>query len=79
MKALLAALAVVALLAGLAIGWLLAARRSGALASDLAVANQRVADAELVRRARDEVERERNDAQQALSGARAEAVARVLR
>ena len=67
--------AVLALLAGLAVGWLIASRRAGSLASELAVANSRVADADLVRRARDEVERERNDAQQALSGVRAEAAA----
>ena len=64
--------AVLALAVGLLLGWLLAGRRAGTLASDLAVAQSRAADAELIRRARDEVERERNDAQQALSAARAQ-------
>jgi DNA recombination protein RmuC len=68
--------AIVAVLAGLAIGWLFASRRTAALGSELAVANTRVADAELVRQTRDAVERERNEAQQALSAARAEGVAR---
>jgi DNA recombination protein RmuC len=68
--------AFLALLAGLAIGWLLANGKAGALASDLAVANSRAADADLIRQTRDAVERERNEAQQALSAARAEAAAR---
>ncbi len=68
--------AVLALAAGLLVGWLVASRRSGALASDLAVARTRADDAELHRRARNEVERERNAAQQELAGLRAHAVAR---
>ena len=67
--------AVLALAAGLLIGWLVAGRRASALSSDLAVAQTRVADAELVRKARDEVERERNEAQQALAAARAQVAA----
>ena len=68
--------ATLAVAAGLLIGWLVASRRASALSSDLAVAQTRVADAELVRRARDEVERERNEAQQALAAARAGGLAR---
>ena len=64
--------ALLALVAGLAIGWLVAGRRASALASDLAVAQSRAADAELVRQARDAVERERNDAMQELAGLRAQ-------
>ncbi|WP_445193010.1 DNA recombination protein RmuC [Sphingomonas sp. Tas61C01] len=64
--------AVLALVAGLAIGWLIAGRRAAALASDLAVAQARAADAELVRQARDAVERERNDAMQELAALRAQ-------
>ncbi|MDB5695632.1 MAG: recombination protein RmuC [Sphingomonas bacterium] len=64
-----------ALLAGLLIGWLIASRRSGALASDLAVAQSRSADADLIRKARDEVERERNEAHQLVAGLRAETAA----
>ena len=60
--------AILALAAGLLIGWLLAARRSGRLAADLAVAQSKVADAELVARTRDAVERERNDAMRELAG-----------
>ncbi|SEM61502.1 DNA recombination protein RmuC [Sphingomonas gellani] len=65
--------AVLALAAGLLVGWLVAGRRQGALASELAVARTRAADAELVRQARDAVERERNDALQELAGLRAQA------
>ncbi|WP_375421363.1 DNA recombination protein RmuC [uncultured Sphingomonas sp.] len=64
--------ALLALVAGLAIGWLVAGRRASALASDLAVAQSRAADAELVRQARDAVERERNDAMQELAALRAQ-------
>ena len=68
--------AIVALAAGLLIGWLVAARRTATLASSLAVAETKVADADLVRQTRDAVERERNDAHQALAALRAEAAAR---
>ncbi len=68
--------ALLALIAGLAIGWLVAGRRTAALASDLAVANSRAADAEIVRQARDAVERERNDAMQDLAALRAQAAER---
>ena len=68
--------ALLALAAGLLVGWLIAARRTAALASDLAVATSRAADAELIRQTRDAVERERNEAHQALSALRAEAAVR---
>ncbi len=67
---------VLALLAGLAIGWLLAGRRAGSLASDLAVATSRAADADLIRQARDAVERERNQAMQDLATHRAQSAER---
>ena len=68
--------AVLALVAGALIGWLVAGRRAGTLASDLAVAKTRADDADLHRRARDEVERERNAAHQELAGLRAQTTAR---
>ncbi|VVT02796.1 DNA recombination protein RmuC homolog [Sphingomonas sp. EC-HK361] len=64
---------ILALAAGLAIGWLVASRLGQALASDLAVAQARAADAEIVRAARDAVERERNEAMQEVSRLRAQA------
>lgn len=66
------AVAVLALALGLLLGWLLASRKAQGLASDLAVAKTRAADAELIRTARDAVERERNDALQALATLRAQ-------
>ncbi|WP_425229627.1 DNA recombination protein RmuC [Sphingomonas sp.] len=74
-----AELVLVALLAtaiGLAIGWLIASRRAGTLASDLAVAQSRAADAELVRQTKEAVERERNDAHQELRGMKERAAER---
>ena len=68
--------AILALAAGLAIGWLLANRRNVTLTSDLAVAQSRAADADLVRQTRDAVEAERNEAHQLLAALRAEAAAR---
>jgi DNA recombination protein RmuC len=68
-------LVIVALLAaaaGLLLGWLLASRRAGALASDLAVARTRAADYDLVRTARDAVEQERNAALQDVATLRAQ-------
>ena len=65
--------AVLALALGLLIGWLAAARRAGSMASDLAVATMRAADADVARQARDAVERERNEAHQELASLRAEA------
>jgi len=65
--------AILALAAGLLVGWLLASRRAGGLAADLAVAQSKAADAELVARARDAVERERNDAMRELAALRAQA------
>ena len=67
---------ILALAAGLLLGWLLASRRAGGLASELAVAQSRAADADLIRQTRDAVERERNEALQAVSALRAEAAAR---
>ncbi len=68
--------AILALVVGLAIGWLFAGRRAGALSADLAVATSRAADADFVRQARDAVERERNDAMQELAALKAQATAR---
>ena len=65
-----------ALAAGLLLGWLIAGRRTGALSSDLAVANIRAADADLVRQMHNEVERERNLAHQELAALKAHAAAR---
>ena len=63
--------ALLALLAGLAIGWLLASRRHAQAVADLAAATARAADYDIVRQARDAVERERNGAMQEVSGLRA--------
>ena len=52
-----AIIAVLALAAGILLGWLLASRRAATLASELAVAQTKVADADLIRTARDAVER----------------------
>jgi DNA recombination protein RmuC len=65
--------AILALAVGLLIGWLVAGRRVGAIASDLAVAQSRAADADVVRQARDAVERERNDAMREVAILRAQA------
>ena len=72
----LALVALLAFAAGLLVGWLLASPRTGPLQSERAVAQTRAVDLDLSRRARDEVERERNEAQQLLAAARAEAGAR---
>ena len=64
--------AVLALIVGALVGWLLANRRAQGLASDLAVARARVADADLIRSARDAVERERNEAMQEVARLRAQ-------
>jgi len=63
----LAIIAILALAAGVLLGWLLASRRATTLASDLAVARTKAADADLLRTARDAVERERNEAQRDLA------------
>ena len=63
-------LALLALALGLLAGWLIAGRRAGGLARELAVAQVRAGDAELHRQARDEVERERNEAMQEARGLR---------
>ncbi|WP_380786689.1 DNA recombination protein RmuC [Sphingomonas sp. R86521] len=68
----LAIVAVLSLALGVLVGWLLASRKAHILASDLAVAKTRAADADLVRTARDAVERERNDALQSLATLRAQ-------
>ena len=67
-----AIIAVLALAAGVLLGWLLASRRAATLASELAVAQTKVADADLIRTARDAVERERNAAMQDLATLRAQ-------
>nr|WP_277924256.1 DNA recombination protein RmuC [Sphingomonas sp. CROZ-RG-20F-R02-07] len=68
--------ALLALAIGLLAGWLVASRRGTALASELAVARARAGDAELMRTARDAVERERNAALQELASLRAQGEAR---
>jgi DNA recombination protein RmuC len=65
-------IAILALAAGLLVGALLANRKAGSLAADLAVAQSKVADAELVACARDAVERERNEAMRDLAALRAQ-------
>jgi len=65
-----------ALVVGVLVGWLAASRRGHALTADLAAAQTRAADADLVRQARDAVERERNAAMQDAAGLRAGAEAR---
>jgi DNA recombination protein RmuC len=62
---------IVALALGLLLGWLLASRRSAAITADLAAAQARSADYDIVRQARDAVERERNDAMRDLAATRA--------
>ncbi|MGA1798575.1 DNA recombination protein RmuC [Sphingomonas sp. 4RDLI-65] len=62
-----AIIAVLALAAGILLGWLLASRRAATLASELAVAQTKVADVDLIRTTRDAVERERNEAQRDLA------------
>jgi DNA recombination protein RmuC len=64
--------ALLALLTGLLVGWLLAGRRHAGVASELAVAKSRAADHDVVARARDAVERERNDAMRDLAAVRAQ-------
>ncbi len=65
--------AFVAVAIGALVGWVVASRRTGTLATDLAVAQSRAADADLVRTMRDAVEAERNEARQELSALRAQA------
>ena len=65
-------IAVVALAAGLLVGWLLANRKAATLTADLAVAQSKAADADLAVRARDAVERERNEAMRELAALRAQ-------
>ncbi len=68
-------LVIVALLGiavGFTLGTLIAGRRAAGLASDLAVAQSRAADADLARQTRDTVERERNDAMRDLAALRAQ-------
>ena len=61
-----------ALAVGALVAWLLASRKTQGLSSELAVARTRVADADLVRTARDAVERERNEAMQEVARLRAQ-------
>ncbi len=65
-------IAILALVVGLVMGWLLANRKAATLASDLAVAQSKAADADLIRQIRDAVERERNDAHRDLAALRAQ-------
>jgi len=65
-----------ALAVGVLLGWLVAGRRGHALAADLAAARTRADEADLVRQARDAVERERNAAMQDAAGLRAAAQGR---
>ena len=58
---------------GLLTGWLVASRAAQRLAADLATAQARAADFDLVRTARDAVERERNEAMQNLAELRGRA------
>lgn len=58
---------------GLLIGWLVASRAAQRLAADLATAQARAADFDLLRTARDAVERERNEAMQNLAELRGRA------
>lgn len=70
-----AELVIVAILAlgfGLLVGWLIASRKAQGLTAELAVARTKAGDAELVRSARDAVERERNAAMQDLATQRAQ-------
>ena len=62
---------VLALAVGLLLGWLIAGRSSAGAAAELAAAQARAADLDIVRLARDAVERERNDAMRDLAGLRA--------
>ena len=68
--------AMLALAIGLCVGWLAASRRTARLSSDLAVAQSRAADTDLVRTARDAVERERNEAMRDLAALRAQGAER---
>ncbi|KQM65843.1 recombinase RmuC [Sphingomonas sp. Leaf17] len=61
-----------ALVVGALVAWLLAGRKAQGLSSELAVARTKLADADLVRTARDAVERERNDAMQEVARLRAQ-------
>jgi len=76
MTAELIVVAALALAVGVLVGWLVAGRRGHALAAELAAAQARGADAELVRQARDAVERERNEAMREVAGLRASAEGR---
>jgi DNA recombination protein RmuC len=69
-------LAAVALVAGLAIGWLLASRGVAALRGERDRLDERAGQAELLRRTLDEVSRERDTAQRELTAERAGSDAR---
>jgi DNA recombination protein RmuC len=62
---------VLALAVGLLLGWLVASRRSATTSAELAAAQTKAADLDIVRQARDAVERERNEAMREVSGLRA--------
>jgi DNA recombination protein RmuC len=63
---------IVALIVGLALGWLFASRAGQAAREEMAVLRTRVADADLIRTTRDAVERERNEAQAELRAVHAQ-------
>jgi DNA recombination protein RmuC len=69
------------LLVGLVIGWLVAGRAaaqtSGQLRADLAAANERAGNADLLRKTLDQVEREREDANLTIATLRADHAART--
>ena len=64
-------LAALSLATGLLLGWLLASRRAAAATAELAAARARASDFDIVRQARDAVERERNEAMRDLAAAQA--------
>jgi DNA recombination protein RmuC len=70
-------LAVIALAAGLAIGWLLAGRGAAAIRSERDRLDERAAQADLLRKTLDEVSRERDAAHRDLSAERATATERT--
>jgi DNA recombination protein RmuC len=70
-------LAVVALVAGLALGWLVAARGGAAIRSERDRLDERAAQADLLRKTLDEVSRERDSALRDLAAERATATERA--
>ena len=64
--------AAIALMVGVVIGWFIASLRSSKLSRDLAVAQSRAADGDIVRQTRDAVEQERNEALRELAAFKAQ-------